>query len=268
MRAAALLAVAGCNALSGVNDFTFDTSGGDGGGGSGGAHAGCGDGRVELEEACDDGNVRSGDGCDAGCEIEEGFGCAGSPSVCGPYLTSRVGVGPGLAHALPDDQRYDGSIESMECMALPVTMVATRVVRVEVLVGLSHSWLSDLVIKVVSPEGTVTTLLSRAGIEEPDDGSSELDGDGSNLVVTHPITFRDDAASPAELMGVNIDNSKAVCRDDGICAYGPSPGKGPGKSLADFELESPSGDWLVCVADADDTETGTLDQARITVVAW
>ncbi len=42
----------------------------------------CGDGIVTTGEACDDGGVLSGDGCSSKCEIEAGFECAGSPSVC------------------------------------------------------------------------------------------------------------------------------------------------------------------------------------------
>ena len=42
----------------------------------------CGDGLVTTGEACDDGGVVAGDGCSSKCEIEPGFECAGSPSVC------------------------------------------------------------------------------------------------------------------------------------------------------------------------------------------
>ena len=48
----------------------------------GGRPSDCGDGIVDAIELCDDGNRVAGDGCDAGCEIEIGFECAGSPSVC------------------------------------------------------------------------------------------------------------------------------------------------------------------------------------------
>ncbi|MBI2375581.1 MAG: VWD domain-containing protein [Deltaproteobacteria bacterium] len=41
----------------------------------------CGDGNVEPGEACDDGNRGAGDGC-ASCNVEDGWACAGSPSIC------------------------------------------------------------------------------------------------------------------------------------------------------------------------------------------
>jgi len=42
----------------------------------------CGDGDVGPNEACDDNNTADGDGCDASCEVEAGYVCDGSPSVC------------------------------------------------------------------------------------------------------------------------------------------------------------------------------------------
>ncbi len=49
----------------------------------------CGNGTVDqlgttimFPEQCDDGDTTAGDGCNARCEVEDGFVCAGSPSVC------------------------------------------------------------------------------------------------------------------------------------------------------------------------------------------
>ena len=50
--------------------------------GTGGSAAACGDGAVDPGEGCDDGNTVSNDGCDPLCKPEQGFDCAGSPSVC------------------------------------------------------------------------------------------------------------------------------------------------------------------------------------------
>jgi cysteine-rich repeat protein len=43
----------------------------------------CGDGMVEGLEACDDGNMAAGDGC-TNCQVDSGYHCSGSPSVCAP----------------------------------------------------------------------------------------------------------------------------------------------------------------------------------------
>jgi fibro-slime domain-containing protein len=42
----------------------------------------CGDGVTDANEGCDDGNNSAGDGCSARCQIEQGFKCSGTPSVC------------------------------------------------------------------------------------------------------------------------------------------------------------------------------------------
>ena len=42
----------------------------------------CGDGNLDAGEMCDDHNAVSNDGCSSTCQIETGYVCTGSPSVC------------------------------------------------------------------------------------------------------------------------------------------------------------------------------------------
>lgn len=42
----------------------------------------CGDGLITSTEACDDGDAEGSDGCSAICEVEPGWQCIGTPSVC------------------------------------------------------------------------------------------------------------------------------------------------------------------------------------------
>jgi uncharacterized delta-60 repeat protein len=42
----------------------------------------CGDGTVAASEACDDGDTNNGDGCSSTCQVEPGYVCNGSPSIC------------------------------------------------------------------------------------------------------------------------------------------------------------------------------------------
>ncbi|MBX3246339.1 MAG: DUF4215 domain-containing protein [Myxococcales bacterium] len=53
----------------------------------------CGDGEVEGTEVCDDGGLDAGDGCDAACDVETGWECMGSPSVCTPVCGDGVVLG-------------------------------------------------------------------------------------------------------------------------------------------------------------------------------
>jgi cysteine-rich repeat protein len=47
----------------------------------------CGNGAIETGETCDDSNTASGDGCSSSCQIESGWTCSGTPSVCQPITT-------------------------------------------------------------------------------------------------------------------------------------------------------------------------------------
>jgi cysteine-rich repeat protein len=58
-----------------------------------GATSVCGDGIVDAGEACDDANVNAGDGCSATCQIEVGFFCVGSPSVCSSVCGDGIVAG-------------------------------------------------------------------------------------------------------------------------------------------------------------------------------
>lgn len=42
----------------------------------------CGDGLITSIETCDDNDAQSGDGCSAICEVEPGWLCSGTPSIC------------------------------------------------------------------------------------------------------------------------------------------------------------------------------------------
>jgi len=42
----------------------------------------CGDGTIGAGELCDDSNTNSSDGCSSVCQVEFGYTCAGTPSVC------------------------------------------------------------------------------------------------------------------------------------------------------------------------------------------
>jgi cysteine-rich repeat protein len=52
----------------------------------------CGDSIVAPDEECDDGNLDDDDGCDSACDIEAGWACEGTPSVC------TSGCGNGVCH--------------------------------------------------------------------------------------------------------------------------------------------------------------------------
>ncbi|MEN8164445.1 MAG: proprotein convertase P-domain-containing protein [Acidobacteriota bacterium] len=159
--------------------------------------------------------------------------------------------------AIPDDA-YDGTIGSMVC--LDVAGVDTTITDLNVEVGITHTWVGDLVIKLVSPSAEVLTLMSRPGFDEGVDDGSGCCGTSSNIDFSAPVTFDDAAAVSAEDMGLP---GSIVCLEDGICDYFPFPDAGPGTNLAQFNGQNGAGTWQVCVGDAAGGDTGDLETASI-----
>ncbi len=50
----------------------------------------CGNSYLEAGEECDDGDRENGDGCSSDCEVEEGWECTGSPSLCVPVCGDGI----------------------------------------------------------------------------------------------------------------------------------------------------------------------------------
>jgi len=233
-----------------------------GGAGGGEPLSVCGDGAVEGTEACDDGNPDAGDGCED-CAIVPGYTCDGQPSACGT-IEPVVVTQEDLDQDIPDDQSYDGSIATMQCVTVAIPDEGfSKVQKVVLRTGIQHSYVGDLVIKVVSAQGTVTTVLSRPGVAEPADQADNGGGDSSNLVAVAPITFRDDAQTLAEDMGQGLNPNSSICYADSLCDFQPSPG-----NLAVFKDEAPAGDWQVCFADGSSAASGTIDLVELSVLAW
>jgi cysteine-rich repeat protein len=235
-----------------------------GGGGEGGRGQNlCGNGAIDADEACDDGNDVTNDGC-SHCKFDPGFTCSRSePTTCALVVEKT-----GIAVKIPDNA-YDGTLGSMACATLEVPLTGLSAIGPNTVwldVGIDHPFVGDLVIKLQSPSGTVTTLLSRPGFEEPDDtGAPDDAGDDSDLVASAPITFHALSPADAEQMGELLSTGTVICEDDPVCTFAPNGGAGPGNGLEDFLGESPDGTWTVCVGDAVDKDDGGLHLARLWV---
>ncbi len=204
--------------------------------------------------------------------------CLFGAPVWAQQMVRRVAPAPGeakraLAKPLPllggcleiPDDTYDGSIGSMVCVNVADPNTGQAVSDANVTLVAQHSWVGDLVVKAVSPGGTVATLMSRPGLAELADDGSGCCGDSSNLSFNSPITFDDQGGGPpAEAMGGDLDTDQVVCQDDGQCSFASVPGAAVGAGLADFNgLFSSGGNWQVCVGDSGPGATGVLCVATI-----
>lgn len=173
---------------------------------------------------------------------------------------------PNLAAAITDNG-YSGTLASMTCVSIPVTGTGGyQVDALSVTAALDHTWIGDLVVKLVSPDNTVVTLMSRPGVAETvDDGSdSSGAGDSSNLAATYPVKFMSGATTSAEAMGSTLADSQVVCRDDAVCIYAPNHGAALAGDLTTFSGKLMAGTWKFCVGDAGTGDTGAIQQVRLT----
>lgn len=233
---------------SGTSDGGYADAGDAGDAGS----AVCGNGDVESGEGCDDGNTDSGDGCSADCWAFE--------------LTQTVTAGPGLALAIPDGT-YAGTEGTMACVSLVAgTWAGDDISSVTVQVGATHSWIGDLVIKLISPANTVVTLLNRPGFAETaDDGVEATVGGPANLSSAAPITFSESAGLSAEAMGTGFTSVEVVCVKDAVCSFLPNAGAATAGTLAAFTGQGSPGTWKLCVGDVNTLDTGSIDAVTLTI---
>jgi subtilisin-like proprotein convertase family protein/sugar lactone lactonase YvrE len=178
-------------------------------------------------------------------------------------------VGPGLGVALPDDA-YNGTLATMASVQISIPDSAT-IADINVTIGMNHTWIGDLVIKLKSPSGTIVTLMSRPGkVESADDGNDTGGfGESSNLVIGSSITYDDSAVNSAEDMGTtptNLGDAGVNCQDDAICSRAPNPGAALPGNLANFNGENTSGTWTLYVGDAGTGDTGSIDSVSISIV--
>lgn len=100
-----VLMTAGTNRMN-IDDFKWST---------GTVTTVCGDGVITGAETCDDANTASGDGCSSSCQIESGYTCSGTPSIC---IIPPIVCGNGVVEAgeaCDDDNNVNGDGCSSTC---------------------------------------------------------------------------------------------------------------------------------------------------------
>ena len=111
--------------------------------------------------------------------------------------------------------------------------------------GVTHTWVGDLVITVTSPAGTTLTMGDQIGVPATDFGCNN--DDAIDLIVTF-----DDAAV------LTAADFEAAC-PPAVDAYQPVD------MLSAFDGEDAAGDWTVCITDNANGDTGSIISFGITV---
>ncbi len=167
------------------------------------------------------------------------------------------------AAAIPDDG-YDGTLASMACGTVSVSGVGTAS-DVLVDVGLTHTYVGDITLKLVNPDDLELGLMSRAGLDETDDDGTNCCGGNANLEATSPITFSDTASVSAENIDPALNDDDVICSIDGICDFSPAPGAvaQPPASLAEMVTGTVDGDWMLCAGDSVGQDSGSLETVAV-----
>lgn len=172
-----------------------------------------------------------------------------------------------LGLAIPDDG-YDGTIESMGCAELDIDD-PRDVETVSMQIAMAHTFVGDLVIKVVPPDGPIVTALMRPGVPEPFDGDIPPSGNGSgtDLDPSGPILFGSaDSDVSAEDMGATLPGAGRVCLDDGICFFRANAGvNAPAGDITALTGVAGAGTWRVCFGDATLGDTGSVDRVTLSL---
>jgi uncharacterized repeat protein (TIGR01451 family) len=146
----------------------------------------------------------------------------------------------------------------MACFA--ITGQNLIITDLNVQVGVDHTWIGDLTMKLVPPSGSpIVTLTNRPGV------AGAGFGDSSNLVSSATLTFDDEASDNPETMGNTIGDAQFVCQDDARCTYITNADAEAAGTLAAFDGSNASGTWQFCVGDSAAADTGQICSATLQI---
>jgi subtilisin-like proprotein convertase family protein len=174
------------------------------------------------------------------------------PAACSQ---TTISVKPQLA--IPDGE------PAFTCVSLNAPDIGT-VQTLTLGLGISHTYVSDLALRLRSPNGSKQlTLMNRTSRPALPFGSP------ANLLATYPITFAA-AGIDAETMGVTLTNTnQVVCRDDGNCIYTANPdgdNSSTISSTAEFSGTASLGTWQLCAEDSSGGDAGTIETITLNLV--
>lgn len=193
--------------------------------------------------------------------------------VASPVLAgySNFSAGPGLGVAVPDDA-YNGTLGSMASHSIGVAGQPAIIDDVNVTISMSHTWIGDLTIKLLSPGGTMVTLLNRPGLVVADNGTSCC-GRSDNLTFALPITYDDAATLSAEAMGLNstannVGDGAVGTADGSIFQSAPDGAQaGHNNMLTALNGSNPNGTWTLYIGDSASGDLGTLNGWTLSISA-
>gem|GEM_PF-6159878 len=178
----------------------------------------------------------------------------------------------GTCQPIPDNVYRGDAFAAGQAVCKTFSTGAGTINNLRLNLGITHTWVGDLVIKVRNPAGTKTaTLVSRpGGLETDDTGLLGSAGDSSNLLNSSVLGFADGLTPSAETIGAApLGSGDVVCRDLGsACSYGTDPGATvPALGLATFNGDPAGAGWTICVGDRAPLDLGEFCTVTVGVPA-
>ena len=172
------------------------------------------------------------------------------------FSSSATGV-------LMGDGNYNGTEGSMTAKTIAVAGIpAGAVVNSIVLkTNIGHTWVGDLTLKLKAPDAKILALMSRAGLAEPNDGTTfTCCGSSSDLVIGNTTTFADGAATTSEnigTLGVTIPTT-TVAASNGAIAAPPAFTTFAALATALGNSSALNGNWTFLAGDGAGGDQGTI----------
>lgn len=141
--------------------------------------------------------------------------------------------------SIPDN---DGANPGCSTVTIPA---GGSITDVNIELGITHTWVGDLIITLTSPAGTTITLGDQPGAPASAFGCS-----GDDLV----ISFDDAATNTNTDFEMDCANAPAIAG-----AYQPED------PLSTFNGEDAAGDWIICVSDNAGGDTGSITDFGLNV---
>lgn len=180
----------------------------------------------------------------------------------GPESVTSTPVPDGCT-AIPDNGFVTPTNGTTGMVCRTITVPAGTINNPEIALGLTHTWIGDVTVKVIPPSGApIVTLFSRPGRT----GGTGF-GSSADFAQANAITFRDSSVNNPETMGTGLTATQAVCRDGAqLCNFRTNRDEEvlpDVTNLAALNGQAAGGNWQVCVGDGALQDTGSLCTAAI-----
>ena len=178
----------------------------------------------------------------------------------------------GTCQPIPDNVYRGNAFAAGQAACKTFSTGTGTINNLQLNLGITHTWVGDLVIKVRNPAATKTaTIVSRAGgVELDDTGVAGPAGDSSDLLNTFVLSFADALSPSAELIGAApLTGTDVVCRDlASSCNYAPNAGATlPAAGLVTFNGDAAGAGWTICVGDRALLDVGEFCSVTVGAVA-